>query len=140
MTLASSLHDYAAEIGHWWQIQREKYRDIEALRAMSPREIEELGGELGLSRLQFEAIVKAGPEAADEMIEMMAALGVDPAAVQAAYPALTRDMKVTCATCGDKRTCRHSLEDGTAPALMPTFCPNADEMIAFAKRAELRAD
>lgn len=140
MTLASSLHDYAAEIGHWWQTQRERYRDIEALRAMSPREIEELGGELGLSRLQFEAIVKAGPDAADEMIKMMIELGVDPAAVQAAYPALTRDMKVTCATCGDKRICRHALEDGTAAATLATFCPNADELSAFAGRAELQAD
>lgn len=137
MTLASSLHEYAAELSHWWQARREKIRDIEALRAMSDREIEELSCEIGLSRPLLEALVRAGPDAAAEMEKMMAALDIDPAAVQAAYPAMMRDMRVNCATCGDKGTCRHSLADGTAPALLTTFCPNADDLLELAKRPSL---
>lgn len=135
MTLASSLHEYAADFGHWLAARREKYRDLEALRAMSEREIEELSGELGLSRLQFEALVKAGPEAAAEMERMMAALHIDPADIQDAHPMMMRDMRVTCATCGDKRACRHALEDGTAADRLTDFCPNSEELLDLARHA-----
>jgi hypothetical protein len=137
MTLASSVNSYAAEVIHWWQIQREKIRDLEALRAMSEREIEELSGEMGLSRGQLEALVKAGPEAAAEMERMMAALDIDPAAVQSVHPAMMRDMRVTCATCTDKDMCRHTLADGTAAARLTSFCPNSQDLLELANRPEL---
>jgi hypothetical protein len=137
MTLASSLNSYAKELAHWWQVQREKIRDIEALRAMSLPEIEELTGEMGLSRSQLEALVKAGPEGAVEMDRMMAALDIDPAAVQSVHPATMRDMRITCATCADKSVCRHTLADGTATALLTSFCPNSEELLDFAKRPDL---
>lgn len=134
MTLASSLHDYVQEFGHWWQTHREKLRDLEAIRGMGSRELEELSGELGLSRSQLESLVKAGPDAAGEMEKMMAALDIKFDAVQQAYPSMVREMQVNCATCGDKGTCRHALEDGTAPALVTAFCPNADELLELAKQ------
>lgn len=133
MTLASSLHDLA----HWWHIQREKFRDIEALRAMSDHEIEELSGEMGLSRGQLEALVRAGPDAAAEMERMMAALDVDPEAVQVAYPAMMREMRINCATCPDKSLCRHTLADGTAAALLTSFCPNSEELLDLARKPDL---
>ena len=133
MTLASSLHDLA----HWWQVQREKFHDIEALRAMSDHEVAELSGEMGLSRGQLEALVKAGPEAAAEMERMMAALDIDPEAVQAAYPAMMRDMRINCATCPDKRLCRHTLAEGTATALLTSFCPNSEELLDLARKPDL---
>lgn len=137
MTLASSLREYAIDLGHWWQVQREKVRDIEALGAMSEREIDEISGEMGLSRGLLEALVKAGPDAADEMDRMMAALDIDPVAVQSAHPAIMRDMRVACATCADKTACRHALAEGTAAALLTSFCPNSDELIEFTKQPNL---
>ena len=139
MTLASFVHDHAQEMSHWWQARREKLRDIAALRSMSAREIEELNGELGLSRQQLEAMVQAGSHAADEIERMMAALDIDMAAVRANHPETLRDLRVACATCGDKRVCRHTLAEGTAPALMTTFCPNADELLSLAPRPELHS-
>lgn len=137
MTYTALLQDRISKVGQWWQTRLENYRDLAALQAMSEREIEELSGEMGLSRAALEALVRAGPHAADEMEQMMAAMDLDGAAAQAAYPAMFRDMKVTCATCGDKSTCRHLLADGTAPALASTFCPNAVELQELAKRPEL---
>lgn len=137
MTLASSIHDYAADLAHWWHIRRDKFRDIEAFRAMSANEIEELSGEIGLSPGQLEALVKAGPEAAVEMDRMMAALDIDPAAVQSMHPAMMRDMRVTCANCGEKSACRHALADGTATLLLTSFCPNSDDLVELAKQPEL---
>lgn len=132
MRLASSFRDYATELGHWWKVQRERNLDIAALRSMGQHEIEELSGELGLSLAQFEALVRAGPEAAAEMERMMAALDIDPEAAQADRPALMREMKVTCATCGDKRDCRHALDDGTAAEQHAAFCPNAEDLAYLA--------
>lgn len=139
MTYRALLDEQMSKVGDWWQTKREKYRDIAALQAMSARDIEELSGEMGLSRASLEALVRAGPHAAGEMQAMMTALDLDPAAAQAAYPAMLRDMKVTCATCGDKPSCRHLLADGTAAALYPTFCPNAVELQEIAKRPDLHS-
>lgn len=133
MTLASSFRDYASEIGHWWKIQREKNQDLAALRSMSQHEIQELSGELGLSLAQFEALVRAGPEAAAEMDRMMAALEIDPQRARAEHPGLLREMKVNCASCGDKRGCRHALDDGSAAARHADFCPNAEELADLAR-------
>jgi hypothetical protein len=69
----------------------------------------------------------------------MAALHIEVDAAREAYPAMVREMQVNCATCGDKGTCRHALEDGTAPALVTTFCPNAEELLELAKRPDSRA-
>ena len=138
MTLASSFRDYATELGHWWKVQRERNQDLAALRTMSRHEIEELGGELGLSLAQFEALVRAGPEAAAEMERLMAALDIDPARAQTDSPGLMREMKVNCATCGDKRACRHALDDGTALQRHAAFCPNADDLAELADRQHVR--
>lgn len=139
MTLATFVHDHAKEIGHWWQTRRDKLRDMATLNSMSNREIEELSGEIGLTRDQLEKLVLAGPHAADEMERMMVALDLDPSAVRAARPDGLRDLNVTCANCRDKRNCRHALADGTAAALLTTFCPNADELLALAARPELHS-
>jgi hypothetical protein len=139
MTLASSFRDYASEIGHWWKIQRERNQDLSALRSMSQDEIRELSGELGLSLTQFEALVRAGPEAAAEMERMMAALGIDPARAQTDRPAVLREMKVNCATCGDKRGCRNALDHGTAAEQHAAFCPNSEDLAALARQQNVQA-
>jgi len=133
MTLASSFRDYASEIGHWWKIQREKNQDLAALRTMSRHEIQELSGELGLSLAQFEALVRAGPAAAAEMERMMAALDIDPERARSERPGMLREMKVNCATCGDKRGCRNALDEGTAAARHASFCPNAEDLADLAR-------
>lgn len=139
MTLASSFRDYASEIGHWWKIQREKNQDLASLRTMSQHEIQELSGELGLSLAQFEALVRAGPEAAAEMDRMMAALDIDPDLARAERPGVLREMKVNCATCGDKRGCRHALDEGTAAAQHADFCPNAEDLADLARHQHVHS-
>ena len=117
----------------------EKRRDLNEVRAMDPQDIAEICGEMNLTRAQLEALVKAGPDAADEMERMMAALGIDPEAAQTIAPSAMREMQVACATCGEKRVCRHALDEGTASALMESFCANADELRDMAKRPEFAA-
>ena len=134
MTRASSFRDYATDLGHWWKVQRERRHDIAALRSMGLHEIDELSGELGLSRAQLEDLVRAGPDAAAELERMIAALGLDPDTIQASHPAAMREMKALCATCGEKRTCRHALGEGTAAPRMASFCPNADELADIARQ------
>ena len=46
--------------------------------------------------------------------------------------------KVNCATCGDKRACRHALDDGTAVQRHAAFCPNADDLAELADRRHFR--
>ncbi len=67
----------------------------------------------------------AVPHGADEMIEMLKALLIDPADLQAHLPDLFRDLQVTCATCQDKGRAGTTLKDGTAPVKLCDYCANA---------------
>ncbi len=79
-------------------------------------------------------LVKAGPHAADEMIEMMRALNIDQSDVAVLHPALYREMQVTCSKCRSKNRCRHDLEAERAGQEFAGYCGNA------ASLNEMRAD
>lgn len=79
-------------------------------------------------------LLKLAGQSADEaalMTRMMAAHGLDRAAIEQAYPAVCRQMAVTCASCDCKRQCAADLDAGTAAHSAPFYCPNSEPIAAF---------
>lgn len=138
MTLVSSRQQCSAGLGRMWQASVGKFRNLEELRALSQYERQQLADELGLTQSQLEAVVAAGPQASDEVERVMAALGIDASKARAAHADMIRQLRITCATCEAKKICRHALADGTAAALMQSFCPNVGELADLASRKEMR--
>jgi len=85
----------------------------------------------GITPEQLIELAKAGPHAADEMIEMMRALSIDPTEVQLRFRNQFRDMQINCSHCASKGECRKDLKIGSAPEHFIDYCANADELNAL---------
>ncbi|MDI3471571.1 MAG: hypothetical protein OJF62_003634 [Pseudolabrys sp.] len=94
------------------------------LAALDPREVSAIALDLGLSDQDLRAIVAQGPHAARQLVDRMAAIGLDAASVANMYPEVMRDMQRLCSLCVVKGRCTHELATHT-DAHWPDYCPNA---------------
>lgn len=134
MNLELTQDSIAGKLSAWWNSRREAAKQMNEIRSLGYGDLEEVAADCGVSVTQLVDLVRAGPHATDEMLEMMKALNIDPASVQSADPHLYHDMQIACAECGSKKTCRKHFKDGTAPSTYNDYCVNAEMM------SELRAD
>ncbi len=95
------------------------------LSRMGPDETARMLRDSCLSQADLEGWLEA-PYAADDLAaRMMTAVGLEPEALQAAEPAMMREIERVCMSCGSRRHCRRSLEDGVAAEDHRSYCPNA---------------
>lgn len=137
MAIASSLQQFSASISHLFLSLATRLRDRDALQALTEEDRQRLADEIGLTTVQLDGLVAAGPEASLEIENMMTSLGIDSSKVNSAFWKLMGELRVTCALCGAKKDCRRALSDGTAAARMDDFCPNAAELSELAARKDV---
>lgn len=128
------------KISAWWAERRHRREELSQLSTLSSSEIAEIAADCGFSTETLLSLVRAGPNATDEMNEMMQALSLDPDAVQASHPQLFREMQVVCSGCGEKGTCRQHLEQGTARDTFAGYCNNAQSLDALRAPSDALAD
>lgn len=129
-----SLMQTARELmSKYWGLYKDQAEGRRELSFMSRYDIETLAADCGLTPGQFSDMLKRGPHAADELLELMKALDINEASLKAADRGTFNDMKMICAECGCKPECRRSLRRGTAAQDYGTFCNNA-ELLWEAKR------
>lgn len=116
-----------------WRNWREKQKQRGELSNLTEEELTELAADCGVTPRQLLDVVQAGPHAADEMNQLMQALGIDPEHVRQADRAAFTDMQILCAACEAKKQCRHSLAAGIAPFEYDAFCPNAEALAELEK-------
>lgn len=109
-----------------WGLYRDRAETRRELASMSHADIEIYAADCGLSAGQFRDLMRRGSHTADELLEVMKALGIDEARLKAVKPGALRDMKVICAECGYKSDCRASLRKGTVARDYAKFCENAE--------------
>jgi hypothetical protein len=90
---------------------------------LTPEEIAGIARDVGVGTSDLTRFVKAGPHAADQLPELMRALGIGPAVV--GDEAAMRELKLVCIACRCKAQCDHDLASGTAPENFASYCPNA---------------
>ena len=114
-----------------------KYRHAMGLRAELARcdsdEVARTAHDLGLSAGELVRLAGKGPHAADLLLKLLSALGVNPKALALEDPATMRDLQRLCITCGQKGRCQHELAAGTAAENYREFCPNAFTLDALRK-------
>lgn len=88
-------------------------------------EVAQIASDIGISPGELQELSRKGPGSADLLLKMLAALGVDPKALNDKEPLVMRDLQRLCTTCADKGRCSHELADGTAKTHFHEFCPNA---------------
>jgi uncharacterized protein YjiS (DUF1127 family) len=100
-------------------------RELNELRQMDRGEFDRIADDLRVTPDDLEELVRQGTHAADELPEMLKALGIDEAALARAEPLVLRDMERVCAMCQQKRQCDRDLAAGTAAAHYEDYCLNA---------------
>ncbi|WP_137132982.1 DUF6455 family protein [Rhizobium sp. FY34] len=135
MTMNDAKSHLAQRVGKqlvdWYSDLRMRNEDERVLANLDPESRRQLAQDCSVSVETLIEVVRAGRHGADEMIEMLKALRIDPADLQAHRPDLFRDMQVTCATCQDKGRCHHDLDQGTAPVNFADYCGNAPVLTAM---------
>ncbi len=141
--MATSAADYLARypaldmvlnaIANWVK----KYRHATGLRDELARcgadEVARAAHDLGVSPRELVQLASKGPGAADLLLKMLSALGVDPKALSFDDPATMRDLQRLCISCSHKGECSHQLAAGTAGQNYHDFCPNAFTLDALRK-------
>jgi hypothetical protein len=100
-------------------------RELSEIRQMNREDFERIAQDLRISPGDLDELVRLGPHAADELPDMLKALGIDEAALSRSEPLVLRDMERVCAMCKDKPRCHRDLAAGTAGAHYEDYCLNA---------------
>lgn len=97
-------------------------------------EVMRVAKDLKLTPTELKELASKGPNAADLLLKMLAALNVDRKALENSDPNVMQDLQRLCTTCGAKKRCEHELADGTAVDHFQEFCPNAFTLDALLNR------
>jgi hypothetical protein len=103
---------------NWLQYRRE-------MNEMDCGDFERIAEDLRISPGDLDTLVRHGPHAADELPQMLKALGIDEEALAHTQPMVLRDMERVCALCDHKTQCDHDLVAGTAAEHYEDYCLNA---------------
>jgi hypothetical protein len=112
------------QLGDWLQQRR---RLIE-LAELDPGEYRRMAHELGLTAADLDALVRRGVDGAEELPQMLRAIGFDQEAINKISPPRMIEMRHACAGCTHKRTCQANLAAKTAAAHYEDYCANANEI------------
>ena len=134
-----SLQSVVNAIAQWMK----KYRYARGLRndlmCCSADEVARMARDLNIAPTELVALAKKGPDAADLLQKLLAALGVDANALEHNDPLVMRDLQRLCTTCGDKRQCQFDLANGVSADNYRDYCPNAFTLDALLQEKEQRA-
>lgn len=102
----------------------DRFRDIGEIRSLSAAEADQVAHDLRISPAELETLVARGRHGADELPQMLKALGIDENAVKREEPGVLNDMRRVCALCIEKSRCNSELEAGTAALHHREYCAN----------------
>jgi uncharacterized protein YjiS (DUF1127 family) len=113
----------------------DRWRDQAWLENLDERDL----ADLGVTRDQALHLARLPADVPGRMQAMAAIFGLDAATLQQDRPALA-EMSENCATCGETRACRRTLDrarvlDGSVSAADCGFCPNAGSFRIMAGQA-----
>jgi hypothetical protein len=103
----------------------ERFRALNELGQLDREEVQRIAGDFRISPDDLDELVRNGPHAADELPQMLKALGIDETSLARLEPLVLRDMARVCSLCQDKPRCRDDLAAGTADKHYEEYCLNA---------------
>lgn len=112
-------------IAQWVRDYRASLETSRAFAQCGPEEVAAIAQDLMISPHDLAQLAQKGPESAQLLHRMLAALGIDEDALVKRDPAVMRDLERLCATCGHKRHCAHDLAAGAGAEHYRNYCPNA---------------
>jgi uncharacterized protein YjiS (DUF1127 family) len=109
-------------------------RESAELDALDDSQRARVASDLGVSATELDFLVREAHDPV-QLPKMLAALGIDEAALRRAEPAMTRDMLRVCSLCTTTDACKYALAQGFADLAYPNYCPNAEALSTLPRRA-----
>ena len=106
-------------------------RELNEIRRMNRTDFDAIARDLRVSPDDLDRLVQVGPHGADEMPQMLNALGIEVEDLIRTEPLLVRDMQRVCAMCRDKAQCHSDFAAGTAAEHYKEYCLNAPTIEAL---------
>jgi hypothetical protein len=103
----------------------DRFRDIGEIRNLGSAEASSVAHDLRIPRSELETLVARGRAGADELPQLLKALGIDEDAIVRKEPGVLRDMTLVCALCTEKSRCNRELAARTAAVKHREYCANA---------------
>jgi len=107
--------------GNWLR----RRRDIREMRELDSSEFAKIARELNVPTTDLDTFVHQGPHASDELLQLLALLGVDKEVLAKTQPVALRDMTRVCGSCQQKRKCDRDLSTGASAQHYEEYCLNA---------------
>ena len=117
------------QFGNWLKHRQE----LSEMRRLSATEFDRIASELQASPTDLDELVRRGPHAADELPQLLKALGISESELARIAPLLLHDMERVCALCGQKRECDRDLAAGTSASSYQDYCLNAPTINELSK-------
>ena len=113
-----------------WLKRRRESAELDALDSDQRASV---ARDLGVSAAELDFLVRKSHDPL-QLPQMLAALGVDEAALQRAKPAMMRDMLRVCSLCESVDACKFALDRGIVDVAYSHFCPNAETIKTIPRR------
>jgi hypothetical protein len=117
--------------GSWLNRSRLGHALRDEFATVSADELAMMARDVDVEPLQLRALSKAGTGPAKLLTRMLAALRIDPNALNTMDVSMARHLQATCSLCASKSRCRRSLAAGAAATAYREFCPNAATLDAL---------
>ena len=118
-------------IADWWRKRALARDNLAELDTCGREEIERIAHELRMPAAELRGLASRGPQAADLLLERMAALQLDPKDFDGANGGILRDLQRLCTLCDSPRRCARDLARDPRDAVWEQYCPNAGTLGAL---------
>lgn len=121
---ASKRRSPGQVISDWWHAWTvsSAYSD---LSCCAQDDVERMAHDIGVSPSELRQLAKLGPDAADQLLERMKVLHLDPQKVETAETRTFHDLQRSCSLCDHHRRCEQDLATNAAAPQWEHYCPNA---------------
>ncbi|HML06903.1 MAG TPA: DUF6455 family protein [Xanthobacteraceae bacterium] len=104
---------------------------VEQLKCCGAEEVERIAKDVGLSGTELRAFASLGPEAAELLLQRMAALDLDRNEISRTELLTFRDLQRICTMCQSHGRCARDLARDAADPAWKDYCPNAATLVAL---------
>ena len=112
-------------ISEWWRACSSSVVTLSELVCCAEGEVERLAKDMGLSAAELRKLSRLDPDAANLVLQRMAALDLDQNAVSQTEPKIFQDLQHVCTLCKFRKTCARDLEYSPTDKSWEVYCPNA---------------
>lgn len=121
----SFVHWLADRVARWTKPLQQAGADVNELECLPAYEVDRIAREFNLNDNELRLLASKDSDAANEVDELLEAVGIDPRTLDNKEPLVMRDLQRLCTRCKSKDQCRLELDSCSASDNYRDFCPNA---------------